>query len=230
MAKRDRAKLPTWVDMQKEEIAEWVKVTLKEAGISYAKASRALGLPPDAMSKVVRCERDLSATEMADIAKLADQKTPALVLATGLQPRYVRALGEVAAGLWRDVNAQEFEEFDFVALVDTRWPTGSVFGFVVRGESINKKAADGDRVVALLYDYAPRSLQNGDWVIVDRLRSDLRERTVKRAKWVDGMGWELWPHSDDSRYKEPLILGEHDGESVLVTAFVLDFVSTGTKF
>lgn len=230
MRKNGALSLSLWSEMQNDEIARWVVSTLKTKKISYASASRQLGLPLDAISKVVRGDRDLSASEMAQIAEMADADVPKRALETGLQPRYIRAVGEVAAGLWRDVDNEEFEQFDFVALVDARWPVGSVFGFVVKGESINKKASDGDRVVALMLDYAPRQFQTGDWVIVERVRHDLRERTVKQVMWGGDNGWELWPRSDDPRYQEPLLLGEHDNEAIHVVAFVLDFVSNGTRF
>jgi len=219
-----------WAEMQKEEVAEWVTKTLKEAGISFAKASRALGLPPDAISKVARGARDLSATEMAQIADLAGGELPAIALESGPRPRYVPVVGEVAAGLWRDVNDFVDISHSILSAVDARWPAHSVCAYKVVGESINLKAGDGDHVIVLSHDQAPRCLRSGDWVVVERTRHDLRERTVKLAKQGPSGEWELWPHSTDPRYKEPVILGAHDGEVIELVGFVLEFVSKGVQF
>lgn len=219
-----------WAQMQKDEVAEWVIRTLKKAGISYAKASRSLGLPTDAISKVARGERDLSATEMAQIAELAGGELPATALETGPRPRYVPVLGEVAAGLWRDVG--DFVDFNYSILssIEARWPANSVCAYKVVGESINLRAGDGDHVIVLSRDQAPRGLQSGDWVVVERTRHDLRERTVKIAKMNSYGDWELWPQSSDPRFKDPILLGQHDGEIVEVVGFVLEFVSKGVRF
>lgn len=219
-----------WAQMQKDEVAEWVSRTLKAAGISYAKASRALGLPTDAISKVARGERDLSATEMAQIAEIAGGELPAATLETGPRPRYVPVVGEVAAGLWRDVS--DFVDFNYSILsaIEARWPANSVCAYKVVGESINLRAGDGDHVIVLAHDQAPRCLQSGDWVVVERTRHDLRERTVKLAKQGAGGEWELWPQSTDPRHKDPILLGQHDGEIIELVGFVLEFVSKGVRF
>lgn len=210
-------------------MAVWTKKVVQAAGMSLAEASRRMGLPSDALSKVGRKDRDLTVIEMAQLAELTRAEFFNPLLEDGLRPRYVKVVGEVAAGLWRDVNRHHVEDNEFIALVDARWPKEAIFGWTVRGESINRKAADGDRVVGLMLEYAPRSIQTGDWVIVDRIKLDLCERTVKRAKRLDDGSWELWPDSFSPEFQEPLLLGEHDNEVVLVVAFVLDFVSTATK-
>jgi hypothetical protein len=126
----------------------------------------------------------------------------------------------------------DFEPFEIPIPIDARWPEGAVKAWVVRGESINKKASDGDFVVTLDIDHAPRAFQHGDWVIAERTRFGLRELSVKQVQVFEGEIW-LAPDSTDSRFT-PLRLCHQDNvrvdEAVRVTAFVLEFVKFATRF
>ncbi len=216
--------------MHSAEIITWVKSALDSAGISYAAASRKLGIPVDGISKVIRGTRDLTIEEMAALAEMTKTKVPVGNLATGPTPRYVNIVGEVAAGLWREVSSEQRDSQRLLALIDQRWPDEALFALTVVGESINERAADGDHVVCLAVEFAPRDLQSGDWVVVDRIRHDLRERTVKQARATNSGAWQLWPRSSHPDHKTPLRLGEHEGDRVEIVGYVLDFVSPGVRF
>jgi hypothetical protein len=88
-------------DEVRGEIAAWVDRTLKSAGISYASASSQLGLPRDAISKVVNGARDLSAPELLRLGELVQQPWPLSPLpdATSVDGSHARLIeARVAAG------------------------------------------------------------------------------------------------------------------------------------
>lgn len=143
--------------------------------------------------------------------------------------RYIKVVGEVAAGAWRDVTHADFQEFEIPIPMDPKYPAGAMFALQIRGTSINRKAQDGDWVVCLKCESAPRPFQSGDWVVVEQTESGKVETTIKKVRW--NRGWELWPDSTDTRWKTPIQLnGLGDGIEVRVTAFVLDFVAAATRF
>ena len=216
--------------MSREEIAQWLEVGLQRTGISMAAASRDLGLPKDAISKVLRQERELTATELAKLTRMLGISPPRALVETMQPTLYVLVVGEAQSGLWREVAQDDFAQYHIPAIVDPAYDRSDIFALLVKGESINKKARDGDHVVALKASKAPRSMRAGDWVVIERTRNGLRERTVKILE-DDGSGsLEARPYSTDPRHQTPLSIGDHGDERVEVVAFVIHFVSAGTKF
>ncbi len=216
--------------MNREEIAKWLGFGLERSGISMAAASRELGLPKDAISKVLRQERELTATELTKLTKLLGIAPPR-ALAETMQPAlYILVVGDAQVGLWRDVSQSDFTQYFIPATVDPSFDREDVYAILIGGDSINKKARDGDHVIALKYDRAPREMRAGDWVVVERTVNSLRERTIKILKDGPNGRLEAWPYSTDKRYQSPLIIGVHENETVEVVAFVIHFVSSGTKF
>lgn len=218
-------------------VIDWLKAALATSGISQAELSRQLGVRRDVITNVLKGKRSLKGGELLKIAKILNvpgpeqpateerQLTPEALTAT---IRYVPVVGEVAAGVFREMYAEEFDEFEIPIPIDPRWPAEAVRALVVRGESINRKASDGDFVVTLTYGAAPRGFEHGDWVVAQRSRGDIHETTVKRVQLIDGETF-LMPDSTDPTFK-PIKLGETDGEIVQVLAFVLEFVRLGTRF
>jgi SOS-response transcriptional repressor LexA len=213
-----------------KEVREWLREKLKERGVSQKALSEAWGAPSDAVNKFLRGVREISAEELF--------KTEQIVNATA--PRHndnpeVRAIvqitvvGEVAGGVWREMDYEDFDEYFLDYPIDPRWPTGSVKALRVRGNSINRQARDGDHVVVLDIAAAPRWVQDGDWVVVNRTRSGTVESTVKRVRGKPGE-WLLCPDSDDPRFQDPIPLLESTDAEVHVVGFVLDFFRPGTRF
>lgn len=224
--------------MRDEAIAEWVRDALKVADISYAEASRKLGLPHDAISKVVRGGRSLLATEMTQIIAMTGVTPPSLASApdldsssaTGLKPRFIEVVGEIAGGIWRNLNEPDhFIPYETIALVDAFWGPNAIFAYVVRDESCNKRASDGDLVIVAEPFAAPRmDMREGDWVVVERRQDNFSERTVRQAWKAGNNEWELRLPSTDPRYQTPLLFSK-TGPDKLV-GYVLHFVVAGTKF
>lgn len=220
-----------------QEVIIWLKAALKKSGISQAELSRQLGVRRDVITNVIKGTRQLKGGELLKIAKILNVAPPAqaglgqqnTLTASSLTAsiRYVPVVGEVAAGVFKEMYVEDFEVFEIPIPIDPKWPTEAVTALVVRGDSINRKAADGDYVVTLEYGYAPRTFEHGDWVVAERARGDIREVTVKRVELLDGIFF-LVPDSYDPAFKA-IRLGETDGEQVRVLGFVLQFVRMGTR-
>lgn len=221
------------IGLSQGELAE--RVGMKQQGIQSIEAgksrnprqlieiARALGVTPDFLKTGFR-----SGVGAPDTVLLL----PPPLIAT---PRidYVRVIGEVAAGMWREVSYTDFEDYDIPVVVDPRWKPGDVFALVVRGNSINRQARDGSYVLCLQAYAAPRALDDGDWVVVERVRGDMIETTVKKAVRLSGKSFALRPDSDDPRFQDDIIFDESNceaGDEINVRAFVLDFIRPATRF
>lgn len=130
-------------------------------------------------------------------------------------PGIVCIQGDVAAGVWLDCGFDGWDTYELEASPfppDGRFLTNKQFDVIVRGNSINRFARDGQRLRCVLLEAYPWPLEDNDIVIAERFRGDLRERTAKRWRIHDGVA-ELWPDSDDPRWQEPLKINSEDGTS-----------------
>lgn len=145
--------------------------------------------------------------------------------------RYLTVVGEAAAGRWLDVSAMDFTPYSEGVSIDPRWPDGTIYGYVIRGTSLNKKAQDGDVATVVLFEAFGRDIRSGDFVLVERTRKSTHqvELTIKVVGRSRSGAWLLQPHSTDPRHQEPLQLGEDDDEIIRVLGFVINFVSPGTR-
>ena len=62
------------------------------------------------------------------------------------------------------------------------------------------------------------------------MRNGSAEMTVKRLEILPDGEQRLWPDSTDPAFQTPIMVGEHEGDEVQITAFVLDFINPATKF
>ena len=159
--------------------------------------------------------------------------------------QFLPVIGEVAAGRWLEVD--EFIDepsYDPVPITpDPRWSFEHQYGLLVRGESINRFARDGDViacVAAAPTRYRPRQ---GDLVVVEMRRAAgmLRQRTAKYFHREE-THIELWPDSDHERWQKPIIIPKalspleyfmEDDEGridVVVSAFVTTAVRAAQRW
>ncbi|WP_280141033.1 XRE family transcriptional regulator [Methylobacterium sp. UNC378MF] len=207
---------------------------LREAsGMTQEQAAAAFGMSKGGYIKIedgdrgLKAERIAKAAEifkvqpseisdvLADITSTATPKFEDVLLERARAATAERdedllsVVGEVAAGRWIEIDDFVDEPaFDPVPVrSDPRWPSEHQYGLVVRGESINRFAADGDVLVcisAIPTRYRPK---DGDLVIVELRRNAglLRQRTAKRFLRTD-THVELWPDSDHERWQKPIII------------------------
>lgn len=215
-----------WGDMSK--ISDWLRGVMTEKGLTQSDLGRVLGVERQTVYKILNGKRRLNSDELL---KLQHELgiIPPLTPPTPKEVSYVKVAGEVAGGLWRDVTYSDFVEYEIPIVHDPRWAKEALKALVVRGESINRKAQDGDLVLTLSLGYAPRGYEVGDWVVVERQRGDLIETTVKKMGRNDAGNWILLPDSTDPRFQEPMTLDDEGVDGVRVTAFVLDFIKPATR-
>lgn len=215
-----------------------IQALLEKHGIKQKVLAAAIGIGEDAMTRLLKGKRALKAVEQAKIEEFFATYEPLTAPISDLEVEYVRVIGEVAAGAFNDMTYVDFADYEIPYVVDPRWPRDGVKALLVRGESINRQARDGDHVVVLLAEFAPRTWRAGDWVVAECKKGGLVETTVKRVRGSAANGWELWPDSDDERFKDPIKLDDcddaqcesQDRASVRVIAFVLDFLRAGVRF
>lgn len=135
----------------------------------------------------------------------------------------VPVIGFVKAGIWQDI--EEWGALDVADFVPSSgdYPIEVQFALVVDGNSVNRVARHGDRLVCVDLIRAGIDIKDDDLVIVERSRYDgqMVERTAKRVKRTIA-GIELWPDSDDPAHQEPVPYrtnGETD--EVRITAKVI---------
>lgn len=101
---------------------------------------------------------------------LRGNDTPVLVV-----PVY----GEAAGGVWLE-NADDAKTDEFIPISpDPRYPSDAQYARMVRGDSVSNHIKSGEYAVMVRFDAFPGAIPNGKLVDVERIRSGLREHTVK---------------------------------------------------
>ena len=132
--------------------------------------------------------------------------------------------GVVKAGLWQDIDDWGAGQMDETVPSSSDYPLEWQQAYIVDGESLNRVAKSGDRLVCLDLVAAQMGVEHNDLVIVERSRfgGQMVERMAKRArKTIDG--FELWPESDHPDHQAPIAYrnGNAETDEVRVTAKVL---------
>lgn len=235
---------PAWLAFNSGEPPQatetnWIAQGLQQPGKSAPALAKLLFKAP-AYVKALASGKKPNAREAEIIAeylgvKPPQDETPPAPAAIALTPRLVpyKIIGEVAAGVWLDTEADEFVAEEIELPEDPRFPNDKQFVLRVRGTSINRKAPHGALVRCLDLFAAPREPAEGDWVVARRQRGRTFETTVKELR-SGPSGMELWPSSTDPKWQDPVPLVDgtiNDEEmSVVVIAFVLDFINPATRF
>ncbi|MEO9528863.1 S24 family peptidase [Roseibium sp.] len=240
------------MDTDEHSVVSAQLATLKDrSGLSIRAIARAMGyqnassiqryfspdyhkpaLPADFVAKLlpVLVGRGTPPVAREDVLTLAPDTLTDLEAASA-PTRAATALdlkGQVAAGLWMEAGLFETDAVRQTSIAgDLRYPSESQYLLEINGESLNRIARNGDFVLCLDFAEAGIEVKSGDLVVVERSRDGGHtiERTAKRIMRRDGM-IELHPESDDPRFQEPLIFGEHDEEAteVRIIAKVLSVI------
>ena len=154
----------------------------------------------------------------------------------GDEAKLVRVYGDVAAGVWNESTSDgifhpdqpsEWDVHPPVPFVpDARFKGLRQFAVRVQGHSINRVIPDGYFAVCVPYSQARSSNQDGDVVVVERIRGGLRESTIKRLR-RRGNAWLLYPESTDPRYQDPIAFASdlaHERDSPDVTIEIAGLV------
>ena len=140
--------------------------------------------------------------------------------------RALKIIGEVAAGLWLEIDALGETEYDaYPVPYHPSYAEEAQYGLIVRGTSMNRIAQPGDVLQCVDIGISGLSPREDDLVIVERRRiqAGQKEVTAKRYR-AKGRIIELAPESDDKRWTTPLILDPKkapEGEEIAIIAIVV---------
>lgn len=167
-------------------------------------------------------KRRLTADWMVRISKALDcAPADLMVEPSGVDVTFVR--GAVQAGRWLEAN--EWDRGDWYSVfvpVPEEWRRMPKFGLEVRGNSMNRRYAEGSVVICVRLVDADLEPVPGHRYIVQRVDpGGLHEVTVKELRLDrSGRPW-LWPDSDDPEHQEPIALDGKDGDEVEILAVVV---------
>lgn len=123
----------------------------------------------------------------------------------------VPILGEVAAGLWKEIQPQE--RSDATGEIQIRvdgYARQPLYALRVVGNSMNLYYPEGRYLIVAPAVIA--GLRQGDHVIVQRAKAGLVETTCKELVIGEEGIAELWPRSNDPAFQEPIIMAGTDGD------------------
>lgn len=234
------------------EIRRWLKVLCRLSGLTPTQLAKAAGLAPSTLNRFLNSEvkHRLSASTLSKIegaAAVAYEKRvkvawgqrsldkdklrnfdlveyPPSVMAQTENPRFVRVLGHVQAGDWRE--AIEWAHEDQYVVGNPPFPEYAQdpkFALEVRGTSMNKIYPPGTIVLCVPFIHVDRNPVPGEKVLVQRRSPNgMVEATVKEFQIDDhGRAW-LWPRSTDPEHQQPLRFeGTGEEDDILVTALVV---------
>lgn len=204
---------------------------------SAAKAAAAIGVHPSTYRAHENGQNDFGVEEAERYAKffrvsptwlLTGQDTPGHPQLTTTAKKPVKlgmipVKGRIKAGDWQDIDSWGAGVMDEWVPSSSEYPLEWQYAFVVDGESLNRVARHGDRLICLDLGDSGSDFSDGDLVIVERSRfgGQMKERTAKRARKTLA-GYELWPESNDPAHQDAIpYAGNDESDSVSVVARVL---------
>lgn len=138
----------------------------------------------------------------------------------------VPVISSAQAGTFMEVD--DTLDGDTVEWVPTIEEKGAIkdklFAVRVVGDSIDQVCPDGGYALCIKFGDLAGGLRPGIWVVADRLRGTLRERTIKRVVEAKSGVWELHPASSNPKHKPIKFPSGLKDESVQVSAVVYRFI------
>lgn len=117
--------------------------------------------------------------------------------------RMVGIVGEVRAGAFAEIPAEEPTPTEFVPVQLPDYTRAQLYALTVRGRSMDKDYPDGSVVVICPAHEA--GIRANDHVVVRRWRGGLAETTLKEVV-VENGAVVLWPRSTDPEFQTPIRL------------------------
>jgi transcriptional regulator with XRE-family HTH domain len=209
---------------------ERLKELIKERGETPRSVSRKIGpnayLVRDILSSKSQNARADTIAKIADVlqvpqsafmssAGVGEEPTAYDARQVQIVPRFLHVRYKVQAGNWVETDAQEPPEpITFGVAPDARYANWQQWLELVVGDSVNMKIQPGHYahvVDAIDMGYSPRT---GDWVVVERRRGAVRERTIKQVEIGPRGTVTLHPRSTNPRWREPVVVnaGAEDEE------------------
>ena len=130
--------------------------------------------------------------------------------------------GFVRAGIWQESYAPENEIASLPISADARFPRHLQFALEIKGDSINRRARDGEFAVCVEW-HGP--VNPSEVVVVERRRAGLFEATIKVVEALDADAMRLAPDSENPAHK-PIVVRKsdmRDGEEIAIVGKVLGY-------
>ncbi len=214
------------------EIVNRIREGLDRLGLSPRKASIEAGYGPDLIRDWFDDHSVMPRVDSIEALSSVLRMTPE-ELAFGRKPRRARReqrmlqiIGEVAAGLWHDVDGAEEREWpQYPVPFDPRYPEEAQYGLLVVGTSINRIAQNGDVLQCLDVGISGVGPQEDDVVVVERRRGQAGQKEVTAKRYRPrGAVIELAPDSTDARWTESFVIDPRipaGDEEIAVIAVVI---------
>lgn len=146
-------------------------------------------------------------TAMGD--DLADYILDAAPDARGRKIR-ITIKGAVEAGVWHDHDQWPPDEWYDFTFDDDEPVVGLRCGFEVRGRSMELSLPPGMVLDCVVLMGSDQTVEDGDYVIVERRQGALFEKTVKLLSLRDDGNWELRCESTLPEFRDPIFIGRPD--------------------
>lgn len=138
----------------------------------------------------------------------------------------VPVVGSAQAGTFMEIDeALDGDTVDWVPTVEEKGAIREkLFAIRVFGDSIDQICPDGGHALCIKFGDLAGGLRPGIWVVADRLRGTLRERTIKKVVEAKRGVWELHPFSSNPKHKPIRFPSALKEETVEVSAVVYRFI------
>jgi SOS-response transcriptional repressor LexA len=209
-------------DEAQNAVRQWIQAILDERGWTAGRLAKAANVAPSTISRALNPEYEFtpSTKTLAKIAAAVNRVAPEIA-SEGLDRaraigRRIPVMGEVRAGAWFEID-QEPQPVDWVYFDDPEFERAKVWALRVVGSSMNRHYPDGTTVIVA--DAQETGIQEGDHVVVRRIRGSSAETTLKEVV-IDPEGVALWPRSTDPAHQEPIRIparreGAQDGVEII---------------
>jgi hypothetical protein len=218
-----------------------LKDRLKSALAASAKSARAISLEatgkPDVVRDILRGKaRNPSMDTITAIARVLEIPVSQLAQIGGSEPptngaahndlRLARVIGVAQAGAFVEVydNSDSGDDTYIPTVADPRFPHLEPVAFEVAGDSIDEMCKAGGYAVGVNFADSGLQLRADMWVVADRVRGDLVERTIKQVKGSPGR-WTLHPASSNPRHKPIRFPSAEAHEEIVIIAVIRRFIS-----
>ncbi len=219
-----------------------LKTRLKLAIKLSGKSARAISIEatgkPDALRDILRGKvisprsdtlRKLAkylGTDVAYLTGTSDAGSPQARESAG-DLILARVVGSVQAGAFMELSDQLLLEVDpkYIPTVrDPDFPELEQIAFEVVGDSIDRACVAGGYAIGIPFNLTGLVMKDGMWVVADRVRGSLVERTIKQVRVVDGQ-FELHPKSSNPKHKPINFPSAEAHEEVTIFAVIRRFLS-----
>jgi len=136
-----------------------------------------------------------------------------------------RVVGSAQAGAFIEVDTTVFEvEPRYIGTVrDESFPDIQPVAFEVIGDSIDKICQSGGYAICVPFGETGLQIKAGLWVVAERRRGDLVERTIKVVRRTISGSFQLQPYSTNPAHKPITFPSAEPSEEVVIVAVVRRF-------